>query len=124
MYFFSLNPSCSPRLVRAEARQDVRGVEVMLKVSKCCPCAGNTNKIPLGNRCDSQEVIKIHNQNWVKQVTGEKTKEISCLVGRRDRPSEGRPLEENTRCTKARQQKKKGKGQGNLEEKVALPKKS
>lgn len=101
----------------------LRGVEVMLEVSKCCPRTGSTNKIPLGNRCDSQEVIKTHNQNWVKKVTGEKNKKISCLVGRRDRPSEGRPLEESTRCTKARQQKKKGKGWGNLEEKVALPKK-
>lgn len=50
----------------------LRGVEVMLKVSKCCPRTGSTNKIPLGNRCDSQEVIKTHNQNWVKKVTGEK----------------------------------------------------
>lgn len=66
----------------------LRGVEVMLKVPKCCPRTGSTNKIPLGNRCDSQEVIKTHNQNWVKKVTGEKNKEISCLVGRRDRPSE------------------------------------
>lgn len=79
----------------------------MLKVSKCCPRTGSTNKIPLGNRCDSQEVIKTHNQNWVKKVTGEKNKKISCLVGRRDRPSEGRPLEESTRCMKAKQQKKR-----------------